>query len=160
MNAASSSGAVACSESPKSDDSMAASEAALAAPERRAAHRAAVEKLPIAASFSQFTDRRRPAPPAADAPDASLRASDVVNRCGAVLGYRACAAVPALVEFCVAEKKPFCVLPCCCFDVNGRPCASTAQMTDILAEFHPSIKKTVVDGAGTVLYSTFGKPWR
>jgi len=129
--------------------------------ERRAARAAAVAALPVAASFSQFADRRRPPPPAGDdGRDVRLRASDVVNRCGAVLGYRACAAVPALVEFAVAHKKPFCVLPCCCYDVGETRCASTAQMVDVLAELHPAIRKTEVHGAGTVLYATFGRPWR
>ena len=38
--------------------------------------------------------------------------------------------------------------------------AERAQMVDVLADQHPAIRKTTVDGAGTVLYATFGKPWR
>ena len=82
-----------------------------------------------------------------------------VSRKIAVLGYRACAAVPAIVEYCVANKKPFCILPCCSYPVNGERCNNVAEMTDKLQAAHPAIKQDVVDGSGTVLWCTFGRPW-
>lgn len=125
--------------------------------ERTTALAKTVKELPPAQNFSQFTTQRRLPPPGPN--EVRLRASDVVNRCGAVLGYRACAAVPAIVEYCVANKKPFCILPCCSYPVNGERCNNVAEMTDKLQAAHPAIKQDVVDGSGTVLWCTFGRPW-
>ena len=51
------------------------------------------------------------------------------------------------------------MLPCCPYDVGDARCATLAQMSDALQAKHQAIHRESVDGVGTVLWATFGRPW-
>ena len=79
-----------------------------------------------------------------------------VGTCSALLGYRPCQATQNIVDRAIRKRKPFAILPCCAYAVDGQSVKGIHDMCDKLQQKHESIKRTVCDGS-LVLYSTFGR---
>ena len=79
-----------------------------------------------------------------------------VGTCSALLGYRPCAATESIVDHAIRRRKPFAILPCCAYAVDGQSVSGLHDMADKLQKKDASIKRTVCAGS-LVLYSTFGR---
>lgn len=109
-----------------------------------------------------------PDPPARDTDDEESRARGLKRELGmpycsavddssAVLGYRPCAATSNIVDYSIARRKPFAILPCCAYPVDGASVKGLHDFADKLQKKHASIQRTVVGGS-LVLYSLFDTP--
>jgi hypothetical protein len=85
------------------------------------------------------------------------RFSEAVRGASAILGYRPCAAATRIVEHAVRRRKPFAILPCCAYRVDGAACPSLADFAHRLQRKDPAIRRTVVGGS-LVLFATFDEP--